>query len=562
MASLCVKCVEVFRPRQHKLQCHECDKWQHRICDTGISQQVYRSHMRGENVLGHWRCYGCNAAQQHVSMDVDLDDTQALPARPDPLEESVIEDPEPIDIPDALDSYTILENGTTRGKPKLFHGGFAYCMKRQTAYSTTWRCAERKKFTCGAEVKEVNGTYIHGIHPHSHLPNAGALAAAQINAEAKQLADASHRTSASAIIYPLLQQHLSTGAPLDALPTIQQLTYNANYYRRKRRPRNPKQLDFDILEQRIPEEFLQDDIWVGSARHIVLATPTQLQLLSKVKTWYLDATFKLIKKPFYQLFTINAFIRSGSSIKQIPLVMVIMSRRKKRDYKKVLQSILRMLPHAPRLKRTVLDFEQALWRALKHILPDAEHKGCAFHYSQAVWRKAQNLGLSTAYNEDAGTNKFIRRILALALLPATHIISLFNQMKTEATTGKLKKLWKYVNKIWIQGIGMPWSIRDWSCYYLPIRTNNDLEGWHRALNTKGRSKCSFYLLVKLLHEESNLVPLQTRLVNDNKLTRRRKKSSEKMDEKLFHHWADFEEGKISAKKLHKLLCYVYAPKKK
>ena len=135
-------------------------------------------------------------------------------------------------------------------------------------------------------------------------------------------------------------------------------------------------------------------------------------------------------------------------------------------------------------------------------------------------------------------------------------------MKADATTRKLKKLWKYVDKVWIQAIGQPWTITDWSCYYLPIRTNNDIEGWHTALNTKGRSKCSFYLVVKLLHEESTLVPLQTRLVSDNKLTRRRKKLSVKMDEKLFQNWADFEEGKINAKRLHKLVCYVYAPKKK
>ena len=134
-------------------------------------------------------------------------------------------------------------------------------------------------------------------------------------------------------------------------------------------------------------------------------------------------------------------------------------------------------------------------------------------------------------------------------------------MKTNATTVKLKKLWKYVNKVWIEGIGQSWTISDWSCYYLPIRTNNDIEGWHTAMNTKGRSKCSLYLLVKLLHEESRLVPLQTRLVSDNKLTRRRKKLSIKT-EKLYKHWADFDDGKISAKKLHKLVCYVYAPKKK
>ena len=88
------------------------------------------------------------------------------------------------------------------------------------------------------------------------------------------------------------------------------------------------------------------------------------------------------------------------------------------------------------------------------------------------------------------------------------------------------------------------------------------DNMHCNVNTKGRSKCSFYLVVKLLHEESTLVPLQTRLVSDNKVTRRRKKLSVKMDEKLFQHWADFEEGKINAKRLHKLVCNVYAPKNK
>ena len=243
------------------------------------------------------------------------------------------------------------------------------------------------------------GTYTHNHHYHSHLPDAGALAAAKINAEAKRLADASHKTSASAIVYPLMQEHLPPGLPLDALPTVKQLSDNANYYRRKQRPRHPKHIDFDILQQRIPEGYLQDDIRVDSARHIFLATPTQLELLANVKTWYLDATFKLIKKPFYQLFTINAFIRSGSSVKQIPLAMIIMSRRKKKDYKKVLQSVLDKLPHAPRLQRTVLDFEQALWRALEQVLPNAERKGCAFHYSQCIWRYAQSLGLATAYTE-------------------------------------------------------------------------------------------------------------------------------------------------------------------
>ena len=221
-----------------------------------------------------------------------------------------------------------------------------------------------------------------------------------------------------------------------------------------------------------------------------------------------------------------------------------------------------MLPHAPKVKRAVLDFENALWQALAAIIPQVERKGCAFHFSQAVWRKAQNIGLQPAYNADVGTNRLIRRILALTLLPARNIRPLFKDLKAEASTPMLKKLFKYVNNTWIKAVNEPWSIDNWSCYYLPIRINNDVEGWHAALNKKGRSSFSFYLLVKHLHEESSLVPIQTRLISDNKLTRRRKNASVKLDEKLFSYWSDFDHGKIDARKLHKLVSHVYAPKKK
>ena len=63
------------------------------------------------------------------------------------------------------------------------------------------------------------------------------------------------------------------------------------------------------------------------------------------------------------------------------------------------------------------------------VIPDATIKGCAFHWGQAVWLKAQELGLQVAYQEDKDIFNFIRKLLALPFLPAEHITDMFKHIK-------------------------------------------------------------------------------------------------------------------------------------
>lgn len=60
MASFpCIYCSTEVRPRQQALQCDGCDQWQHRTCDTGITQEDYRRMVRGEIGDQQWYCVQC-----------------------------------------------------------------------------------------------------------------------------------------------------------------------------------------------------------------------------------------------------------------------------------------------------------------------------------------------------------------------------------------------------------------------------------------------------------------------------------------------------------------------
>ena len=142
--------------------------------------------------------------------------------------------------------------------------------------------------------------------------------------------------------------------------------------------------------------------------------------------------------------------------------------------------------------------------------------------------------------------------MALPFLPANHIEPAFHQLTQQTKDATLLKLIHYVKKTWITGF---YQIASWCIFNQSTQTNNDVEGWHRRLNKKtDNEKPPFYLLVRRLYEEAQLLPIQRKLVSEGKLSRYYPGTKEHKLEALnqailFNLWDQYTAGSISTTRL-------------
>ena len=71
---------------------------------------------------------------------------------------------------------------------------------------------------------------------------------------------------------------------------------------------------------------------------------------------FADGTFQALRPPMTQLFSIHAFVEHDDSVKQIPLVFVLMTKRRKRDYRAVFKALKQAVPAELKLKRYAVTF--------------------------------------------------------------------------------------------------------------------------------------------------------------------------------------------------------------
>jgi hypothetical protein len=110
-------------------------------------------------------------------------------------------------------------------------------------------------------------------------------------------------------------------------------------------------------------------------------------------------------------------------------------------------------------------------------------------------------------------HKFIRQLMALPYLPKEHIRSSFNRLllTVPVSARSLRRLMSYIKSTWI--ISSKFPVNTWSVFGQPVRTNNDIEGWHQHLNKKAKVQClQLYMMTKLLSDEARFVALLFKLM--------------------------------------------------
>ena len=121
----------------------------------------------------------------------------------------------------------------------------------------------------------------------------------------------------------------------------------------------------------------------------------QINRLRLLPHCYIDGTFVVVPIGFNRL--INIAIRDPNTGQIRPAVWGLVNAEIYYMFFKMLSDVVTNFGEFEwKLQYITLDFEAGLINAVQKVFPEVRLIGCLFHLKQALWREAQQLGLTTA----------------------------------------------------------------------------------------------------------------------------------------------------------------------
>lgn len=230
-----------------------------------------------------------------------------------------------------------------------------------------------------------------------------------------------------------------------------------------------------------------------------------------------DGTFKVCPRPFKQLFSFGYFVNINQQQQKMFIGLYVLCTHKNIFTYNMIINNIKDIFGADNVKWSFVmcDYEASISNAFSNGFQynNLQVRHCYFHYSQAIYRKISELGLSGFYI--GANNEFREYVLlmkSLNFLPLNRVLEGFHiienmyhrNIKLQADVNPYhckrayKRFIKYMKRNWLHEN----KIDRCNVYDLgQHRTNNDMEGIHnRFKKTLQTSKNIFIFLTHLKNE--------------------------------------------------------------
>ncbi|XP_060065972.1 uncharacterized protein LOC132546279 [Ylistrum balloti] len=236
------------------------------------------------------------------------------------------------------------------------------------------------------------------------------------------------------------------------------------------------------------------------SRILAFATTDNLTNLATADRIFCDGTFYTCPSLFHQIYSIHIEI-DGS---MFPVIYALLPGKSQTIYTRfftLLKTAMADL-HLPMTPATVfVDFETAVHNAIRTVFPGTEIKGCFFHFTQCIWRKAQTTGLQLPYRDNDDTRRLVRRAAVLPLVPRQKIedvwFNALEDIEDADLPADVTPFTDYVVDQWIDGDRTIWNHYETE----GPSTTNHLEAWHGKLKRMVQhARSNIYAIIQIFKD--------------------------------------------------------------
>lgn len=238
-------------------------------------------------------------------------------------------------------------------------------------------------------------------------------------------------------------------------------------------------------------------------RFLIFSNDQLMMFASRQKNFQMDGTFSFAPKCYNngkdnlsgQVYSIHA--RKG--ILLVPCFYILMAKKTKVEYNRIFAAIQSLVELE--VEKVMLDLELGAIASITESFPGACISLCYYHFQESLFSWVSENNMKSRYLNSQPFRNLVHLHGALAFVPATDVIDVWNQLCSFISTNfeddvQVDDFNAYFEKSFVgrpqnNGQRRPprYALEMWNQHENVLsqmsRTNNGVEGWHNGLNHLG-----------------------------------------------------------------------------